>query len=400
MATLLHAANRAATGATGADPTRGAPTWAADPRGERLALIAGALALTALFAAVHTLRLGTSALERGEAFDWGRELARVLAHWWASLLFVPALARLVRAAPLARTQWVRNALWLVAGTLAAGVARTLLDPPLAVLLGDAVLPALRMTRVLGAFGGFLAVVGMLHAVHFHRELRAREREAAHLARSLAEARFAASEARLAALRAQLQPHFLFNTLNAVAALLHHEPYTADRMLTRLAELLRAALREPAAAEHALRDELTLLDQYLDLMALRFGPRLTVARDVAPEALDVAVPWLVLQPLAENALEHGLWPCSGPGTLRVEAAREATGEGARLRLVVEDDGVGVPAGVFDDARADVAAGEAGVGLANTRRRLAHLYGAAASLTLGPRPGGGARAVIRLPARAHG
>jgi sensor histidine kinase YesM len=297
----------------------------------------------------------------------------VLAHWWASLLFVPALARLVRAAPLARTQWARHALWLVAGTLAAGVGRTLLDPPLAVLLGDAVLPALRMTRVLGAFGGFLAVVGMLHAVHFHRELRAREREAADLARSLAEARFAASEARLAALRAQLQPHFLFNTLNAVAALLHHEPYTADRMLTRLAELLRAALREPAAAEHTLRDELTLLDQYLDLMALRFGPRLTVARDVAPEVLDVAVPWLVLQPLAENALEHGLWPRSGPGTLRVEAAREATGEGARLRLVVEDDGIGVPAGVSDDMGADLASGEAGVGLANTRRRLAHLYG---------------------------
>jgi signal transduction histidine kinase len=391
MATLLPAADRAATGA---DPARGAPTWAADLRGERLALVAGALALTALFVAVHTLRLGTSALERGEAFDWGRQLARGLAHWWASLLFVPALARLVRAAPLARTRWVRNALWLVAGTLAAGVGRTLLDPPLAALLGDAVQPALQPTRVLGAFGGFLAVVGMLHAVHFHRELRAREREAAHLARSLAEARFAASEARLAALHAQLQPHFLFNTLNAVAALLHHEPYTADRMLTRLAELLRAALREPAAAEHALRDELALLDQYLDLMALRFGPRLTVARDVAPEALDVAVPWLVLQPLAENALEHGLWPRSGPGTLRVEAAREATGEGACLRLVVEDDGIGVPAGASDDA------GEGGVGLANTRRRLAHLYGAAASLTLGPRPGGGARAVIRLPARAHG
>ena len=376
------------------------PAADADRRNERLALIAGALALTALFAAVHTLRLGTSALERGEAFGWGRELARVLAHWWASLLFVPALARLVRAAPLARTHWARNALWLVAGTLAAGVGRTLLDPPLAVLLGDPVLPALRMTRVLGAFGGFLAVVGMLHAVHFHRELRAREREAAHLARSLAEARFAASEARLAALRAQLQPHFLFNTLNAVAALLHHEPYTADRMLTRLAELLRAALREPAAAEHALRDELALLDQYLDLMALRFGPRLTVARDVAPEVLDVAVPWLVLQPLAENALEHGLWPRSGPGTLRVEAAHEATSEGARLRLVVEDDGIGVPAGVSDDVGADLASGEAGVGLANTRRRLAHLYGAAASLTLGPRPGGGARAVISLPARAHG
>jgi len=361
-------------------PSRGVPSreWAT--------LSAAVFALTTLFAFVFTLRVGMSALERGELYDWPYELTKVLVHWWASLPFVPLLAWLVRRAPLTRGRWGRNAVILLAGTLVASVGRSLLDPALARLLGETIPEWIRATRVLAAYGSFLAVVGMLHALFFYREMRDRERDAARLSESLAEAQLAASEARLAALRAQLQPHFLFNALNAVAALLHHDTDAADRMLTRLADLLRSMLRAPATEEHSLREELELLQQYLDVMAYRFGPRLRVDRSVDESLLEVAVPWLVMQPLLENALEHGLWARSGPGTLRLEVARE----GQCVRLMVEDDGVG--SGLEPERTNGV-----GIGLANTRRRLSHLYGDAAALSLQPRAGGGTRAVVLLPLR---
>jgi sensor histidine kinase YesM len=154
------------------------------------------------------------------------------------------------------------------------------------------------------------------------------------------------------------------------------------------------LRAPSHEEHALRDELAILDQYLDVMALRFGPRLSIERVIDGTTLDASVPWMVLQPLAENALEHGLWPRSGPGVLRIEAVRD----GARLRLTVEDDGVGIRTDADDPPSNAAHAKEgAGIGLANTRRRLAHLYGSAATLAVEPREGGGTRATVVLPLR---
>ncbi|MBC7898013.1 MAG: histidine kinase [Cytophagaceae bacterium] len=376
----MIAALRDAGSTTDVSPTRSASRdawWLA------LAIVG----LTTLFALVYVLRLGMSAIEQGEAFAWGLELAKVLAHWWASLPFVVPLAWLVRRVPIERHTWARHAPVLLAGTVLASVARALLDPALAMLFDVPVPPLLRATRVFAALGSFLAVVVMLHAVHFYREMRARELDAVRLARSLSEAQVAASEARLATLRSQLNPHFLFNTLNAITALVHHEPALADRMLTRTAALLRRVLNAPAAEEHALREELGILDEYLDVMALRFGPRLTIERCIDPGVLGIAVPWLVLQPLAENALEHGIWPRPGPGVLSVQATRD----GDRLRLVVQDDGVGM---------APRASGsEPGVGLTNTRRRLAHLHGDAASLTVEPHVEGGTRVVVLLPLREH-
>lgn len=351
-----------------------------------LILAAAAFALTTLFAVVYTLRVGMSALDDGTPFDWGEEFARVLVHWWASFLFVPALAMLVQRAPVTQRHWVRHALVLLVGTLVVSITRSLLDPPLALLLGAPSQPWLRATRVLGAFGSFLAVVVMLHAVLFYREMQAREREATRLAQSLAQSQLATTQARLDALRAQLQPHFLFNALNAVAALLHHDPMAADRMLTRLADLLRSVLQAPATDEHPLHAELAMLDQYLDVMSIRFGPRLVVERSVDPALLECAVPSLVLQPLAENALEHGLWPRAGVGTLRISA--QSAGE--RLTLMVEDDGVGEAADLPRES-------SFGIGLENTRRRLEHLYGDNATLALAPRPDGGTRVTIEMPRR---
>lgn len=369
-------------------------------RRERIVLVAGTLALTTFFAVLYALRSGITALDRGETVAWGRQIGNSIAIWWACLPLVPIMAWLVRVAPVARQHWLRNLVILGTGTLLlAAVQQYAMAPVVARIIGLPESPGSDVARMLSYFATFLVVVGFLHAVHFYSGLRAREVEAARLAQSLA-------EARLATLRAQLQPHFLFNTLNAITALVHHEPYTADRMLTRLAALLRSALRVPPGEEHALRDELEVLDQYLDVMAMRFGDRLAVERAIDPTLLGAAVPWMVLQPLVENALEHGLGERAAPGRVRIEAVREGSG----LRLTVADDGVGLAHAANarwghetgeQDADAGIASGDGdGIGIRNTRRRLRQLYGAAGTLVLEPCPEGGTRAVVRLPLRDAG
>jgi LytS/YehU family sensor histidine kinase len=228
-----------------------------------------------------------------------------------------------------------------------------------------------------------------------------------------------AEARLSALRRQLDPHFLFNTLNAVSALVERDPRGVRRMLARLSDLLRFATDGAERAEHALRDELALVDRYLEIMQVRLQGRLTVVRAIDATVTDAAVPTLVLQPLVENAIRHGVERRAGPTRITLAARRE----GAMVVLAVRDDGPG-PAGAVDAASADATASDAttdvtapdtgatgaigvdaagsdapraGVGLANTRARLAALHGARASLAL-RREGGETIVELRLPYRS--
>jgi sensor histidine kinase YesM len=167
--------------------------------------------------------------------------------------------------------------------------------------------------------------------------------------------------------------------------MHRDARAADLMLTRLAELLRATLQAPAAHEIPLRDEAALLGRYLEIMRVRHGPRLTVHEAFPAELGDALVPPFLLQPLVENALEHGIARRAGAG--RVEIA--AVAADGRLRLSVTDDGPGLGNGSGRWSE--------GVGLSNTRRRLEQLHGAAGSLALEPAEGGGTRATIELPLR---
>lgn len=217
-------------------------------------------------------------------------------------------------------------------------------------------------------------------VELYERLRHGEVQALRLEAGLA-------EARLQILSLQLHPHFLFNTLNAIAVLVHRDPAAADMMLTRLADLLRATLRRPGTYEVPLREELALLGRYLDIMRIRYGERLTVSESVAPALGDYLVPAFLLQPLVENALEHGVARRMGPGTVTIGG----TLDDGRLRLTVTDDGPG-PA-----AEPRPSNGDDGVGLSNTRRRLVELYGDAQRLALEPAPGGGTIAIAELPAR---
>ena len=239
-------------------------------------------------------------------------------------------------------------------------------------------------RTMGLVGGawlhfavlaYWGTVGAYYAFDYARKYRDRALQASRL-----EARLA--EAQLHALRMQLHPHFLFNTLNAISTLvLKEETAGAGRMINRLSDFLRATL-EGRSAEVSLEEEVDFTAQYLAIEQCRFGERLRVDIEVEPAVRGALVPSLLLQPLVENAVRHGIAPRERGGRLRVTARRAADA----LRLTVEDDGPGLSA---------AAASGHGIGLANTRARLAQRYGEAHRFALDTSPLGGLRATIELP-----
>ncbi len=317
------------------------------------------------------------ALHQGLVVDWSGLLHQYLPDEYLCALAVPPIFWLCDIFPVDRHTWRRNAPVLLAGILAIAL----------VFIGGAVL-----TERAASFGNvllvelgpimveLLAIAGVAHGLAFYKRAQEQERAAAQLQARL-------SRAQLDALRSQLQPHFLFNALNGAAALMHTDVAAADRMLTELSDLLRLTLRHSATDEIPLAEELALLDRYLSIMRARFLDRLTIRSDVAPPLLDALVPQFLLQPLVENALEHGIARRPGPGMLEIRAERED----GRVRITVADDGPGVAAGAS-------APNGSGIGLANTRARLAQLYGDEQSLVLeSASPTGGARATVTLPYR---
>jgi two-component sensor histidine kinase len=225
---------------------------------------------------------------------------------------------------------------------------------------------------------YWAILGVSHILRYYREFRDRELRSSQL-----EARLA--ETRLQILKMQLHPHFLFNTLNAISALIHQDVELADRMIARLGDLLRATLENASLQEVAFRQELDFIEPYLEIEKARLGPRLTVQMAIDPAALDARVPNLILQPLVENAIRHGIASRAEPGWIEISARRD----NGFLHLAVNDDGPGL-------------AGQApteGIGLGNTRARLAQLYGANHRLELTRGPKGGLRVAIAIPYRAE-
>jgi two-component system LytT family sensor kinase len=223
---------------------------------------------------------------------------------------------------------------------------------------------------------YWTIVAVSHAVDYYGKYRDGQLRAAQLESGL-------TRARLQLLKTQLQPHFLFNTLNAISALIHVDVEAADRTLARLGDLLRLALEDFAVQEAPLARELEIARSYLEIEQARLGPRLSVEWDIAPDCCDAIVPTFLLQPLIENAIHHGIAPRIGPGCLILRTRRL----GSELHLEVRDDGLGF--------RSSEVGG--GVGLANTRARLLHLYGTAQRLEVTNHPQGGCVAKIVLPFR---
>lgn len=202
---------------------------------------------------------------------------------------------------------------------------------------------------------YWAVLSIYQAVSYYRKYRERE-----LATSQLEARLAQS--RLQVLKGQLQPHFLFNTLNAISELIYKDREAAERMIGDLSDLLRLSFEKLEVQEISLKQELEFLRKYLEIEQMRFHDRLRVEMEIAPDTLDASVPNMILQPLVENAIKHGIAPRSAGGKIEIEAHRS----NGSLELTVSDNGIGVPSGDLEHLTE-------GVGISNTRRRLKHLYG---------------------------
>ena len=237
----------------------------------------------------------------------------------------------------------------------------------------------------------LAIMAAGLARHFSLRDRMRQQHAALLAADSAQLQAQLAEARLDALRRQLDPHFLFNTLNAVSSLVERDPRGVRRMIARLSDLLRHSMERSHEAEIPLERELELLQRYVDIMQVRFQGKLEVALTVDPRARGALVPNMILQPLVENAIKHG---STATGAERIAVTADVRGDD--LVLAVLDDGPGPDSAsrtTDDGGRA-----EGGVGLRNTRERLAHLYGARHAFSLRARDGGGTVAEMRIPFRA--
>lgn len=226
---------------------------------------------------------------------------------------------------------------------------------------------------------FWAMIALIHAFEFQRRVRQREFETTRLQAQLA-------ESRLEALTAQLHPHFLFNTLQGISTLMHRDVKAADAMLSRLSDLLRQTLQRGERQEVELRDELDMLANYVEISRERFKDRLVFATRVSAGVESALVPFFILQPLVENALQHGIARRAGKGLVEVSANRL----GDNLHLKVTDDGPGLPKEGSDFPHH-------GIGLANTRQRLQELYGGAQSLRLETPKEGGLCVEVVIPFR---
>ena len=225
---------------------------------------------------------------------------------------------------------------------------------------------------------YWAILGVSLAVDYYRKYRERELRASQLETRLA-------EAQLQVLKMQLHLHFLFNTLHAISTLMHRDVEAAERMLTRLSDLLRHSFESVGVQEVSLKQELEFLDRYVEIEKVRFGDRLAVEISVDPELLDARVPNLILQPLVENAIRHGIASRAAGGRIEIEVRRD----NGMLDLEIRDNGPGLPAG--DDG----SEGIGGIGLANTRARLKQLYGARHRFELSEAAGGGLAVNLTIP-----
>ena len=317
------------------------------------------------------------AVDRRPAF-WFAPVIHALVIVWTWAALTPAIMWLARRYPVTHGPSART--WGV--HLAAGLAVTVITACVETTINNA-LPGTSTSRLVltyvdrfdVSFFFYAGTVAFTHALEHRRLARERQLRAARLEAEL-------SQAQLRGLRMQIQPHFLFNALNTVSSLIQRDAEAADRMITRLGELLRLTLEERDSPESSLHRELEVVRRYAEIEQIRFGEWLTVEFDIAPDVLEARVPGMLLQPLIENAIRHGIAPLQRPGHVSVSARRSND----ELVLTVQDDGIGFPAagGV-----------RPGIGLSATSERLEHLYGPAHDVRISAAEPTGTTVTLRMP-----
>ncbi len=334
-------------------------------------------------------------MSRGQPIiAWAESVCIELVYWLIWGLFTPLIFRFARRHHLQR--WpqkihrLRSALALLGLGLLVAPLQTTLEVGVNALIARHVLQASteRIQQVIGSlprliliesFTGLVTysvIVGVFYAFDYYQKFREREFRAAQLEGQLA-------QAELQNLKMQLHPHFLFNTLHAISVLMQEDVTAANRMLVRLSELLRITLDSAGTQESSLKQELEFLQRYLEIEQTRFHDRLTVQTEIDPATFDARVPNLILQPLVENALRHGIARRAGAGVVAIRARRED----ARLRLEVQDNGPGLTPDKRELAK--------GIGLSNTQARLAQLYGSEYRFEISNAAEGGVLVSVIIP-----
>ena len=320
----------------------------------------------------------------GRSITWGEAISDSLEDWYVyGLLSLPVVVLARRFPPERGSRWVTAGIHLAAAllfSLAYILVRTLVgevDGWIArepASFGEIFHPLLVRT-----FPFNLLVYGVIlsvsHALDYYRKYHERTVQTLELEKHL-------TEARLQALLHQLKPHFLFNTLNGIASLMHTDVDAADRMLVRLSELLRITMSHTGAPQTTLREEVAFIERYLDIEKIRFRNRLEVTIAMDDGVIDAEVPSLILQPMVENAMKHGVEPHARMGRIELRGERRD----GNLVLTVSDNGSGVTA---DGLKRE------GIGIANTRTRLVELYGSRQKFELVNRPEGGLCVRITIP-----
>jgi two-component system, LytTR family, sensor kinase len=312
-----------------------------------------------------------------------------LPYWFLWAALAPVIFKVARRYPLERARWIRNSVIHIAICLLLSFVHRAIYLAVGWLLHVAVyrqfssISELYQSDILFnlptgfmSYGTFMLISIVMD---YYRRYQKEELRASHLKTELA-------QAQLQALKMQLHPHFLFNTLNSISALLDEDVEAADDMLARLGDFLRLTLENPGAQTVALQEELEFLRCYLEIERVRFHDRLTIDFNIAPETLDAMVPNLILQPIVENAIRHGIISRIAPGRIEIRASRTDRS----LRLAVKDNGPGLSSQQDSSGRL-----RGGLGLTNTRARLERLYGSAHNFDMSDAQEGGLEVSLEIP-----
>jgi two-component system LytT family sensor kinase len=338
-----------------------------------------AAVVAAIWTVVALLGAGFGALNRvysDQPPEWGRTLSLNLLAFDLCIPATLAFVWAVRRWPLGAGRWRYAPIYLAAipvfvvlkYTIYLPVRMWLFPTPMAQIKGHLIESFFWEAFMLAM------VVGVVHAVEYQRSVREGVLRAAQLEGHL-------TRARLEILRAELQPHFLFNALHSISTLMHRNVEAADEMLAQLGDLLRLSLERKSVQQAPLREELSVLEPYLNILRIRFGDRLSIGVDVDPALLDVTVPLFLLQPLVENAIRHGIDRRAGAG--RIDIRARASGDS--IEITVADDGAGLSQNGFRE----------GIGLSNIRLRLEQLYATRGTIALKGNPESGTEVVVRIP-----
>ncbi|MEW6367580.1 MAG: histidine kinase [Acidobacteriota bacterium] len=342
-------------------PWRGSKTWA---------LILGGWAVLSLVLAPEVY---VYFLLRGQDMPWAQIIELTATSAAITAVYAPLIVWLTWRFPLERRVWPRSLIVHVPACLVFTISHSWLYAMICYASPE--LSHMLFARFNPNLITYWAIVGFTTAINYFEKYKERERQLA--------------QAQLQLLKAQLHPHFLFNTLNTISAMMHEDVKAADRMVSRLSDLLRLILDNIGHHEASLRQEIEFVQKYVEIERIRFGDKLALIVDLDPALLDARVPSMLLQPLVENCIRHGFAGRKHHGSISIEGRRDD----GFLVLRIADNGCGLPAGSTQPP-------PEGLGLGNTRRRLEQLYPAAHRLTLESAQEGGLVVSLRMPLQMAG